>query len=953
MTTDIDPNSIDPDVIRTIIGETSPNDPDGVKAVASVLRNRYYNTGVNYKKLITDPSQFEARTGSSWSNVASIGTDDPKYKAVASVALPILTGEQPPTGNYDAYYSPKGQAALGRSPPSFEDGKTGVDIAGNRFFNTGYKSSTLKVPPVLIDEARQAGHSDSEIYQYLSQSPKYAPLFNEAKAAGHADPDIASALGLSYQPSMSKDDINKLIVGAPVKEGGGAPAPGWQLKVGQDQAQEATEEQYSTLRKLAKANVFEPTRPELTGTAARPYFMASDNDKIDPNWYAVRPNGMFVIPDSKKDLFKEVGTGVQETGQDVTSAIDKYLPILRTQAQIDTDAHDRTATQATPEANTFGGEGSHLATQTGAQLAAGEGMGFLGRGLVAGAEKLAPSIAPLARFVTGAAGAPLADNAPFLVKAQNALVRAGSQATAGAALGAGTSAVIGQDPTAGAVGGAVLPVAGNTAEAVGRKIGEVGSGVLEPFSDSGRMKIIGRFLRGAAEGGPTDMYPDVLVPGVEPTTAQSIVGGNAGLSATERALRNTPGLPNNLFSARDSANDLARQKAFIQQSGTPETLEALEESRATQTLPLKTNALAPAGSASTMAPAEGSVPPQLSTLDAARKILGPDATDEEIAAAQTMMPSLPGSGKTPKPPPVKGPSDSKPVVDWIDGILSSPAGQVGPVRQNLATIRGQLTQMGPDGVPVYETNPAQLAGIRDNLSHLLSSTSESGRTAQQYASKELTGLKGQLDDAIEQGAPGFKDYLSQYAAASKPIDQQKFLQGLGFNEPKDFTANKVDSAIDRAENQRNSGGAKDAKSLTDDQMQFLYNLREDLRRSQQSDYGKRYIGSSTVQNLATSSMMDRLGIPAAVVGGLATKNPLLGAGLAGVRFLHGAQNHHVTELLTDLMLNPGNRLAAALAPEPEGIVSRVMKNRLVNDATTYGALPALVSSKYNPLQQPQ
>lgn len=130
--------SIDPDVIRTIIGEGDP------AYIASVLANRKAKSGVDYNTLITDPTQFEARTGDAWANNSKISTDDPRYQKALAVAGPILLGKSKPITDADSFYNPTVQSGDGRSKPSWDDG-TGVKGPDGQLYFSGKfnRSSSL------------------------------------------------------------------------------------------------------------------------------------------------------------------------------------------------------------------------------------------------------------------------------------------------------------------------------------------------------------------------------------------------------------------------------------------------------------------------------------------------------------------------------------------------------------------------------------------------------------------------------------------------------------------------------------------------------------------------------------------------------------------------------------------------------------------------------------------
>jgi len=123
---------INPDVIRTIAGEGDP------AYVASVLANRKAKSGQSYDQLITEPSQFEARTGDAWDQNSKLAETDPKYKAALAVAGPILTGSAKPVTSADSFYSPNGQKAKGRDNPTWDDGTGVKGPDGQLYFEDKY-----------------------------------------------------------------------------------------------------------------------------------------------------------------------------------------------------------------------------------------------------------------------------------------------------------------------------------------------------------------------------------------------------------------------------------------------------------------------------------------------------------------------------------------------------------------------------------------------------------------------------------------------------------------------------------------------------------------------------------------------------------------------------------------------------------------------------------------------
>ncbi len=908
---------IDADVIRTILGEAG-DDPEGIRAVASVLRNRHDKSGKPYGSLITDKNQFEARGNpNDWAKSKDIDPSSDRYKNAEKLASGILSGDEAPVGTFTHYYSPKGQAARGRPAPTWDDG-AGQDIAGNRFFTKDF-GPKMQMGDIksMVENARKEGYSDDEIYTHLASAPKFAAQFQEAKAEGYGESDLHELFGLKASPKLSKEEANKNFLSDP------------NAYVDLGDGTRATKEQVDTYRKLAEAGKLDMTDPALNGTVARPYMMKGLEDPVPEGQFAVAPNGQLIAPPGQRPTFgDEVGTGAQLGALDTAQPLTKLagavgLPVDGLLASEQAKYKDL---ESSPANYTPNSAISHLASNIGITTP----ILATGGALVGGAAKAAeavPAIGPALSFLAGIAGKTLPETAPVIAKVGNSLLKVGSKAAQGAQLGAGGAALTGGDPVSGAAVGAALPV--------------VGSGLLEPLTETGRDKIVARTIREFAHGGPTTAETNTLIAGSEPTLAQATA--NPGIAALERGVRNTP-TGAQRFGLRDSANAGARNNALQDVTGTPETLEALKTARTDTTIPMLESALTNA------APATAAPPAAPTALEAARKVLGADATPEELSWASKLMPP---TGAVPAPPTMVGPADSKPVTDVINEILKGPAGQRDAVAQALGSVKNKLVTIGANGDSVYQSDPAQLYGIRQHLTDLMSPLAAGTDNDGRLAAKQLQSVKSTLDEAIEKGAPGYKAYMAKHAEMSKPIDQQKFLQGLNLtNGSGEITLAKVDNAIKNITKIRTQGGANDAKSLTDDQLNFLTHLREDLRRETNSRLGTKMIGSSTIQNLAVNNLMGKMGIPASVLA-VAAHHPVAGAALGVGRMLYNKANDATLDQLTSAMLDPSSRAAkAALAPQTESFFSRALKNKLLNNVTTYGALPTASVATSNALNNP-
>jgi hypothetical protein len=477
--------------------------------------------------------------------------------------------------------------------------------------------------------------------------------------------------------------------------------------------------------------------------------------------------------------------------------------------------------------------------------------------LAAGAARLGAAALPGAAEAVNAARAGTG--------AANRLVATGANVGGAAAQGAvqgamGNALLAGDEPLSqavgegaaigGAVGGAV-PFVSMAARGLGRRA----AGLVEPFTEAGRSRIVDRTLRGFAGEGPTNALLDEIVPGSRPTLAQAT--GNAGLGAAEKNLRNVPGVTN-MFAEREAANKAARTQAWERLAGTEGDIAA--------------------------------------------------ATAERDAAAGPLREAAFMGAK---------PADAAPVVSKIDEILASPSGKRDAVSSALKNLRNKIVLK--DGT--IESDVEQLYGVRKAIRDMLSPLAQGTKQDARLAAKELQDVMGVLDKRIENAAPGFKGYLSEFAEMSKPLDRMSLLQGLKITDSQgNITLAKLDNAIKSIEKARLSKGVHPAKSLSDEELSALRALREDMRRESLPAAKAKPPGSDTVQNLATSNALGRfLGNAATgTVGG-----GLLGAGYdlyhgnlpgtaagvgaiagMGVRRALAAKDAQVLDLLANRLVNP-------------------------------------------------
>lgn len=510
----------------------------------------------------------------------------------------------------------------------------------------------------------------------------------------------------------------------------------------------------------------------------------------------------------------------------------------------------------------------------------------------------APIVAGVARL--GAAAA------PGVAEAINAARSGTGIANRLIAGGAATAGATGEGAVQGALSNALL--SGNSDQPLASQVGE---GALIGGLAGGAVPVVGAAARGLGaraarviepftEAGRNKIVDRTLAgfAGEGPTLAlthEIVPGsmptlaqatGNAGLAAAEKNLRNVPGVMNQ-FVEREAGNKAARNLAWERLAGTEGDLAAAIAEREAAATPLREQAFAGAH-----------------------------------------------------------PADSAPVVSKIDEILASPAGKRDAVNSALKNIRNKIASK--DGT--LESDVEQLYGVRKAIGDMLNPLAQGTGNDARLAARELQEVQSVLDQRIEKAAPGFRDYLAQYSELSKPLDRMSLLQQARITDSQgNITLAKLDNTIKSIERARSSKGTHPAKSLSGDDLDQLYALREDMRREALPAAKAKPPGSDTAQNLATSNALGRfLGNTAVdTVGG-----GLLGAGYdlyhgnlpgtaAGIGALAGlgvkralaAKDAQVLDLLTNRLVNP----QVAPTAFQRAPVQRIFIGRNSNPATVIGA----------------
>lgn len=265
----------------------------------------------------------------------------------------------------------------------------------------------------------------------------------------------------------------------------------------------------------------------------------------------------------------------------------------------------------------------------------------------------------------------------------------------------------------------------------------------------------------------------------------------------------------------------------------------------------------------------------------------------------------------------------------IDKILSGPRGGRTAVKSALEQVRSKM--FNADGTPV--TDAATLYhSARKEITDLLDKRAALSNPGAQQATRELMAIKRALDRDINRAAPGFKDYLTKYADASKPIDAQQFLQSVNIADSNGvIQLGKVQTAIRNIEKLQKARGSNQAKSLTPEQMDVLYRIRDDLLRANRQNLG-RSAGSNTRQNFALENILDN-----ALPGPLrALQNPMGRLGKVS-KVIYGSADDEIRNRLIEGLLNPAN--SRLVNNGQLGLLGQGAPQPLMRGLLPYNALP--------------
>jgi hypothetical protein len=259
----------------------------------------------------------------------------------------------------------------------------------------------------------------------------------------------------------------------------------------------------------------------------------------------------------------------------------------------------------------------------------------------------------------------------------------------------------------------------------------------------------------------------------------------------------------------------------------------------------------------------------------------------------------------------------------IDDILESAPGARLPVKDAMQFARERLK----DG-----TTPERLYAVRQDLRDAAQGLLNNEKSSYSLAKGQLEQVIRSVDDVLESSAPGYKDYLSKYAASSRGIERLEAVQDFrkkvlsttpDIGRVGDFLISQpaFTRAIRALEDDPKLGG------LSRTQFGVLQRVGKDLDDGVLARAAKSP-GSDTFKNMSTAN----------VIGGIVGKqifgetSPFLNKVAAPLNWLYNGTDDAIREVLVDAMLDP--KLAARLMQKATTTtmepISQELQRRAVN-----------------------
>lgn len=245
-----------------------------------------------------------------------------------------------------------------------------------------------------------------------------------------------------------------------------------------------------------------------------------------------------------------------------------------------------------------------------------------------------------------------------------------------------------------------------------------------------------------------------------------------------------------------------------------------------------------------------------------------------------------------------GQANTQSVIDRIDTLLKGGAGKQEPVEKALNWLKTRLQG---------ETNPERLYAVRKDIGLAMDGRLSGEQQGFRLARDQLLKAREALDEVIENAAPGFRNYLTEYRAQSVPINQMETLQDVGKRVVNAGTDQAGNPLLSQSKWFRVVTQNRDElrKTLSPAQMKNLEAIAKDLDRDAFVANANRPAGSNTFQNLSTANIIGSL-----LGGNVGAMPAWLQTATRPLAWVYKVPDQRIDELMVDAMLDPS--LAGAL-----------------------------------------
>lgn len=455
-------------------------------------------------------------------------------------------------------------------------------------------------------------------------------------------------------------------------------------------------------------------------------------------------------------------------------------------------------------------------------------------------------------------------------------------AATGGAVGAGLAREEGLGPGA-QLGAALIGSIAPGVPTAARAPAQVARATVQPFTEEGQQIIAGNVLRRFAtlpdEAASRMQVAPEYVPGAIPTMAEA--SGDPGLLALQSVLGKTFD-PQNLFGQRIAQQNIARQQALTKIAGEgPEAVEAAEAVRKAATTPMRVESFL------------------------AQKEFGPLSYDA-----------------------------TNPIKSAIANVMRGETGAQEPVDKSMQWLMNRLNNIESGA----QLTPERLYSLRKDINQAIAGKFNQENPALRLASGELTQVRNVLDEVIEQSAPGFKNYLAEYANLSQPVTSRAMLQEIrdaSRMAAPDISTGQTTPILSQAALRRNVTARAEelGKTLTEEQAKVLDNVLRDLDRfAGLTSQVARRPGSDTFRNFSVANLIGSMFSD--VMANTTTVKSLS----VPLNILYKIPDERVSQLLVDAALDP--QFAAMLMKKATQKNVEPVARALVKKAQEIGISPA-------------